>query len=212
MNKIILSSIIVILMFMYNINISASNSYDYEKIGSCSEGNLIINTTPDIQPGNGGQNFISDVTFQFHNAWSTDPSRYTYDGNIQIYDWNGKHVEDVEINKSNGVATGLVDGTYTFTFTNDIGDVNTGQFSVDHNIDNLVHVEMAQYLCEYDTKTDYMHNVKNDEAVNNVDSVNSIDSVNNNYTHVEDDNNVWKEFVNNVIELLKNVYNFLNQN
>ncbi len=202
MNKIIISSIILLLVLINNISINASNMNNFEEIGSCSEGNLIINTTPGIEPGNGGQDFISDVTFQFHNSWSTNPSNYTYDKTIQIYDWNGKQVEDVKINKSNGVATGLVDGTYTFTFTNDIGDVNTGQFNVDHNIDNSIYVEMVQYLCGYDTKTDYVHNIKNDETVNN------INPINNYYTYIENDNNVLNQIINNIVIFLKNVSNF----
>lgn len=164
MKKIIVCVMILLLVGIDNPSISASKSSTSTELTSCSSGQKIINTTPDVNPGNGGQSYISNVDFDFHNAWSADPSTYTFTDTIKIYDWNGKNVEDIEITDSYGTATGLVDGTYTFTFINDLGETNKGQFDVNHNINNTVHVEMTEYLCGFDSKIDYIQGNRNDDS------------------------------------------------
>ncbi len=196
MKKIVLSSIIIGLMLVTNVSLKAGGSNrDIAKIGSCAQGNLIVNATPSVQPGTGGQDFVSEVRFEFHNRWATDPSRYGYTNTIQIYDWNGNQVQEVSIETGSGYATGLVDGTYIFTFTNDIGDSNTGQFNVNHNIDNQVYVEMGDYLCGYDTKLDYVQNNRNDDPI-----ANSSASCNSNVYSNEEEK--IKQITNSLIEFL----------
>ncbi len=133
--------IVLILVNTFAIpTISASGSNN-----SCTNNtNLVINSTPDVVPGNGGQDYVSEVWFSFYNSNTNYPHSYAAD--IAIYDWNGKHVEDVpgdemDPNPAPQKATGIVDGTYTYV----LDGIHKGSFNVNHNIKNEVVIDLAAF-------------------------------------------------------------------
>lgn len=106
--------------------------------------NEIINSTPDVIAGNGGQNYVSDVSFGLYSSATKYP--HSYNADIAIYDWNGKHIMDLEPDNDSPspepqIATGIVDGTYTYV----LNGVNKGSFNVNHNIKNVVTIDMAEF-------------------------------------------------------------------
>lgn len=111
---------------------------------SACESEAIIDSTPDVVPGNGGQDYVSSVWFSIYSSDTQYP--HSYSASIAIYDWNGKHVEDIEgdplsPNQEPMEATGIVDGTYTYVINGNY----KGTFNVNHNIKNEVLIDAANF-------------------------------------------------------------------
>lgn len=107
---------------------------------SCTDG--ILNSTPNVTAGNGGQDYISSVWFSMYSSATSSPHSFAFDADI--YDWNGKYIYTLEGDSSQPSAepmeaTGLVDGTYTYVINDMIGT-----FNVNHNIENEVVIDDAE--------------------------------------------------------------------
>lgn len=151
-----------ILVICFVVSIFSNQTVSATTNTLCTEDNILI-STPDVEPGNGGQNYVSDVTFSITNSdLNNDLQHFASD--IAIYDWNGKHVEDVTSDSNDPnpiqVATGIVDGTYTYVLSSG----NTGTFNVNHNIDNIVLIDLADFENCNNTNANFVDN--NDQIQN----------------------------------------------
>lgn len=167
----------IIIIFILVLTGFNSVSINAEECGN----DFILNSTPDVESGNGGQDYVSEVYFWIDEPYEgggTKPvGRY-----IEIYDWNGKHVEDVEPNYSGNAyntttgasvetATGIVDGTYTYVL--ETGE--KGSFNVNHNIENNVYINLADFDNCDNTTDDSSYEVERNNLLQKIaDSLSNI--------------------------------------
>ncbi len=134
---------------------------------------LVYDATPYLEPGDGGQDYISSVQMMVSN--SSDPGSGKYAGNFDVYDWNGDYIVsvygDYEVSMSNPqLLTGFVDGTYTYV----LDGTYKGTFDVDHEMQAIVDVDMAFYdACKYEyddyrNPTQTAHSIGNEYNTNNI--------------------------------------------
>lgn len=130
--------LICFMLFSTSLTIFAGKTDDW-----CST-EIVLDSTPEVEPGNGGQDYISSVWFSFYMSDNNYPHSYAVD--ISIYDWNGVYVEEVDgdsnnPNPSSEEATGLVDGTYTYL----LDGKYKGTFDVNHNIKNEILIDLSYF-------------------------------------------------------------------